>query len=1162
MAKFKGNNSDDAIIGTALDDDIDGKHGNDTLSGLGGNDNIRGQHGMDDISGGDGNDTLIGHHDSDTVHGGDGDDVVFGDVGGNGSGSSYWNSSDGPGDGDSSDDLVDGGAGNDYVFGGGGNDEAIYDLTENAGAMDYYAGGSGIDTLTLTMTLSDWFRIEVQNDIAAFLSFVATNTDPLTGEANGQGFDFAAFGLTAREFEDMRVFVDGVELSPEDDPVTANDDSASLTEDDGDTALGNVLDNDVVPDLVYQVALVSGPAKGVLTFNPGTPGAPDGSFSYDPNGEFEYLAVGESADVTFVYEVTDANRDTDQATVTITVNGVNDDPDANDDAVSTGENTAVTVDVLANDTDVDTSDTHTVDAVEIASGLGSVSISGNQVHWDPGTDYDYLAVGESALVVIDYDMSDNNGGTDSAQLFITVDGVNDDPVANDDVATTDEDMPVDINVLANDTDVDANDILMPSAFSALHGTVDLNNDGSLRYTPDANYFGSDTLSYTVSDGNGGTDTAEVAITVNPVNDRPETTPGEVIANELDGVFRIDLGAYASDVDPGDVLSFSGIRITGGSPILFTEVGNGIIEINPSAIGTVLNDGDVLNTRFSYTVMDDSGAPNDTATGIVDLTINGANDAPPPPNTPPTANAVTVDASEGGSDIVIPISSLASDPDTGEVLLVTALTGTIRDVLTNRPIAFTQSDGNIIIDPKQFFTQEAVPVAEAAGDGILSGGEEASLALNFTVEDSEGATASNVITLNLTGVEPDTTPRNVAPTALNVPGAPDYPGGPDTSNLGFLVPDPVVDNPDVTTFTIDFDDLIGDPDNGQPGDLDFALVVTPGDLVVGFDEATGTPITVAYSFDSGTNVLTVTLADFGLADGESVLASMQYEVSEGPDSTSGQIVINFTNPADPAPDRRVLDFEPFAADPGFVIPLGTLNAPVDERDATSVPNYQGLIFQGSAAVIETDELGGGSGRDTGTSGIVNGQTTAGGDNVMVGTFNTLRVPVTDPDTGEPVLDRNGDPLFETVRDNDFAMLAPGMSFGIGDPGQLFGQLPAGSTPSLPTVLPESVDNTFNLDGLSLNVIGNDGVTVTATTYRLAIVEGEPAAFVGDNIYYYALVAADTFNFTADASTPAEIIDFNTVAGPITDVSAFDGIYAISFATDDGSAMVFDDILFTV
>ncbi|NDW44310.1 Ig-like domain-containing protein [Ruegeria sp. PrR005] len=1160
MAKFKGTNGDDAHDGSALDDDIDGKEGNDTLNGLGGDDIIRGQHGMDNIDGGDGNDTLVGHHDSDTVRGGDGDDVVFGDVGGNGPGSSYWNSSDGPGDGDSSDDLVDGGAGNDYVFGGGGDDEAIYDLTENAGAMDYYAGGSGIDTLTLTMTLSDWFRIEVQNDIAAFLNFVAANTDPLTGEANGQGFDFAAFGLTAREFEDMRVFVDGVELSPEDDPVTANDDSASLTEDDGDTPLGNVLDNDVVPDLVYQVALVPGPVKGILTFNPGTPGAPDGSFSYDPKGEFEYLAVGESEDVTFVYEVTDANRDTDQATVTITVDGVNDDPDANDDAVTTGENTAVTVDVLANDTDVDTSDTHTVDRVEIASGLGSVSITGNQVHWDPGTDYDYLAVGESALVVIDYDMSDNNGGTDSAELIITVDGVNDDPVANDDVATTDEDTPVDINVLANDTDVDANDILMASAFSALHGTVDLNNDGSLRYTPDANYFGSDTLSYTVSDGNGGTDTAEVAITVNPVNDPPISLDLPEVANEADGPFYIiQLDDQVLDVD-GDNLTFSFINIDrGATPIPFEVFGadNEFIRINVEALG--LDTGDSLSTQFRYLVSDGNG---ETDTGFVPLTINGADDAPPPANRAPLANAPSVDANEGGGTIVIPISSFASDPD-GDALLVTALTGTVMGVPGSN-VAFSQSEGNILIDPRQFFVQEGEPVPEDSGDLILSGGELANLALSFTVEDPAGLSASNVITLNLTGVEPDLTPRNVAPTALNIPGAPGYPSGtPDSSGP---TPGTVeVDDPAVTTFTIDFDDLIGDPDNGQPGDLADPLVVTPGDLVVGFDEATGTPITVAYSFDSGTNELTVTLADFGLADGESVLASMQYEVSEGPDSTSGQIVINFANPADPEPESRVLDFESFAADPGFVIPLGTLNAPVG-GDAF-VPNYQGLIFQGSAAVIETNELVGGSGRDTGASGLVNGQTTPGEDshNVLVGTFNTLRVPVTDPVTGEPVLDRNGDPLFETVQDNDFTMLAPGLRFGIGDLGPLVQTVLDGAA-----VLPLFWDNAianlgsdgFDLDGLSLNAVENDNVTVTMTVWTLGEVRVDnPFNSATENVHV-GLVAGDSFDFVVSASTSATEIDFNTVAGPITDVSAFDDIYAISFATDDGSAMVFDDILFTV
>ncbi|OOC13523.1 hypothetical protein BM451_10930, partial [Dickeya dadantii] len=78
------------------------------------------------------------------------------------------------------------------------------------------------------------------------------------------------------------------------------------------------------------------------------------------------------------------------------------------------------------------------------------------------------------------------------------------------------DTPVTVNVLANDSDVDG-DSLTVTAATVGHGTVVINANGTLTYTPAANYNGSDTISYTVSDGHGGTATATVAVTITPVN---------------------------------------------------------------------------------------------------------------------------------------------------------------------------------------------------------------------------------------------------------------------------------------------------------------------------------------------------------------------------------------------------------------------------------------------------------------------------------------------------------------------------------------------------------------------------------------------------------------------------------------------------------------------
>lgn len=634
MAKFNGTNGNDSIIGTSSNDTINGKGGEDLLSGLADADKIKGGSGDDTVDGGSGNDLLIGNDDADTVSGGADNDVLYGDGGGPQNGLDAWEDGFGDLKGNYGDDDLDGGGGDDFVFGDGGTDLARYGVGENTGSMDYYSGGPGIDTLLLRMTRAEWFLMPVQVDIANYLGFLAAHTDVISGEADSQPFDFSAFGLTAREFEGLRVVVDGVELSPEDDPVTAVDDAVSLSEDAGDSLFASVLGNDTVPDLTYDVQLVSGPAKGALNFLPGSPGTPDGGFRFDPTGDFDHLALGDSEDVSFTYEVTDADGDTDQATVTVRVTGENDAP-------------------------------------------------------------------------------------------------------------------------------------MPQ---------------------------------------------QAALTV----------------NEADGVFEIDLRDYISDPDTGDILSLSNIQISrAGTPILFSVSPVGVITINPSDIGVTLDTGDVLMTQFSYTVMDDSGAANDSAVGTVDLTINGVDGEviPPPPvitNTAPVATDHAVAGDEGTGPIVFDISTLGSDVDPGDVLAVSEISATIRGV-AGVTVAFSQLGSSISIDPSQFFLHGGVDEASIVDplNYYLVEGEVAELALDFTLQDSSGDTGNDsdtgVITLTLTG----DTPTNTAPTTIGIPGHPLYPSGLD--DFGSVIPgDVVTDDPGTLTFVVDFDDLIADADVGD------VLTVTPGD----------------------------------------------------------------------------------------------------------------------------------------------------------------------------------------------------------------------------------------------------------------------------------------------------------------------------------------------
>jgi hypothetical protein len=117
---------------------------------------------------------------------------------------------------------------------------------------------------------------------------------------------------------------------------------------------------------------------------------------------------------------------------------------------------------------------------------------------------------------------------------VTVNPVNDPPVAVDDAITTTQDMPVTANVLANDRDPDG-DALTVSDYvtaSAQSGTVSCAGDGVCTYTPPAGFNGTDSFTYTADDGHGGSDTGTVTVTVNPLDNPPLPAPTGARASEI------------------------------------------------------------------------------------------------------------------------------------------------------------------------------------------------------------------------------------------------------------------------------------------------------------------------------------------------------------------------------------------------------------------------------------------------------------------------------------------------------------------------------------------------------------------------------------------------------------------------------------------------------
>jgi hypothetical protein len=262
---------------------------------------------------------------------------------------------------------------------------------------------------------------------------------------------------------------------------------------------------------------------------------------------------------------------------------------------------------------------------------GVVMLNGGTVKFVPAADFNDIAG-------FDYTVSDGYL-TATGHVTVNVKAVNDLPVANADTVTVPEDGTVDIDILANDSKGPANEsgqALTVKSAGALHGTVTINRNGTLRYRPTANYFGSDTINYVVADNgttagvsNSLSATGKVTVTVTSVNDAPLAKDLKASVTE-DG--QVALNLSATDVE------------TSGSALLYTVASLPTQGLLSTRTGTPLKVGDRFtgptslvyqpgigregagSDSFQYTVTDngaDAGALSDDAT--VTLTVNKAVD---------------------------------------------------------------------------------------------------------------------------------------------------------------------------------------------------------------------------------------------------------------------------------------------------------------------------------------------------------------------------------------------------------------------------------------------------------------------------------------------------------------------------------------------------------
>lgn len=491
------------------------------------------------------------------------------------------------------------------------------------------------------------------------------------------------------------------------DAPVARDASLDMAED--AVLNGSVMADDVDGDsLVF--ALDTDAVNGTVTIND------DGTFTYTPDTNFFGMD-------SFIYGVSDGNGGADTGAVTVTVTGGNDAPVTQESAFEVAEDAALDGALSATDDEGDalsfTLDTSVLNGTLVLNGDGSFTY----------TPYENFHGSD----IFTYTVSDGNG-VDTGTATISVLSVNDNPVAQSGTYATDEDTALNGSLTA--ADVDGDGLIFALDSDAANGAVTVNADGTFTYTPDANFFGPDGFTYSVSDGNGGFDTATVTVDVAPVNDPPSMMGGHMSVDENSVAGTVVGAVSAVDVDDG--VSGLSYRIVGGS-------GGGLFEIDSVgtvtvAAGAVLDYETATGYDLNIQVTDGEGL---TGTGLAFISIADVNEGP---------------VAFAGHEVIDQDSTVsgqlsASDPDVGDVLSYTLLDAPAHGAVT------VNTDGTFIYVPEAGYEGSDVFAFQVQDSGGLVDSAGVQIDVQYTgpgtfggVENEETAVSANSSILALSAPE--------------------------------------------------------------------------------------------------------------------------------------------------------------------------------------------------------------------------------------------------------------------------------------------------------------------------------------------------------------------------------------------------------------------------
>lgn len=278
------------------------------------------------------------------------------------------------------------------------------------------------------------------------------------------------------------------------------------------------------------------------------------------------------------------------------INLTNRPPDAADDTATIDEDSPVTLNALANDSDPDGHPLTLASNTQPVHGSANCTSSG-ECTYTPTADYN----GPDSF---GYTVDDGSGGTDTGTVNLTVNSINDPPVADDLDVTTDEDSLVDITLAASDAEDDALDYSVVGRPD--HGTL-TGTRANRTYTPDQNYNGSDSFTFGANDGSSDSNLATAMITIRPVNDAPAITdispaPGSDVRDRAPTI-TATVGDVETDLVAGQISLF----LDGRARNFFYDHANDRLNFTPNkklsfgghTVRIVARDGAGLSTTENW-----------------------------------------------------------------------------------------------------------------------------------------------------------------------------------------------------------------------------------------------------------------------------------------------------------------------------------------------------------------------------------------------------------------------------------------------------------------------------------------------------------------------------------------------------------------------------------